>query len=93
MKKSYLLVGLGAAAALLAGCSNEPDKYDVKEYTSIANPASVYCVQQDGKLETVTENDQRVTYCVFSENDRTEQWEYYREHQKKADNTSMQDAQ
>ncbi|WGV98386.1 DUF333 domain-containing protein [Vibrio sp. YMD68] len=85
MKKTYIFASL-AAVAVLAGCSSEPDEYEVKEYTSIANPASVYCVQQGGELDTVTENELRVTYCAFSEEDRTEQWEYYRnaQEQKKA---------
>ncbi|MCK6264612.1 DUF333 domain-containing protein [Vibrio sp. ZSDE26] len=77
MKKTYIFASL-AAVAVLAGCSSEPDEYEVKEYTSMANPASVYCVQQDGKLETVTENEIRVTYCVLSDEERMEQWEYYR---------------
>ncbi|MEZ8387556.1 DUF333 domain-containing protein, partial [Vibrio splendidus] len=38
----------------------------------------VYCVQQDGELDTVTENNQRTTYCVFDDGERIEQWEYYR---------------
>ncbi|PMJ97606.1 DUF333 domain-containing protein [Vibrio sp. 10N.261.55.A7] len=82
MKKTTIFAGL-AVVAVLAGCSSEPDEYEVKEYTSISNPASVYCVQQGGKLETVSENEQRVTYCAVSEEERTEQWEYYRNAQEK----------
>ncbi|WP_295893395.1 DUF333 domain-containing protein [uncultured Vibrio sp.] len=82
MKKTTIFASL-AAVAVLAGCSSEPDEYEVKEYTSIANPASVYCVQQGGELETVSENELRVTYCVLSEEERTEQWEYYRNAQEK----------
>ncbi|MCG9682219.1 DUF333 domain-containing protein [Vibrio sp. Isolate23] len=67
------------AIITLAGCAAEPDKYEVKGYTSIANPASVYCVQQGGKLETVSENEQRITYCVLSSEKRVEEWEYYRQ--------------
>ncbi|USD42905.1 DUF333 domain-containing protein [Vibrio sp. SCSIO 43135] len=82
MKKSYLFASV-AAVTVLAGCASEPDEYEVKEYTSVANPAAVYCVQQDGELETVTENNKRVTYCVLSEEERVEQWEYYRNSQEK----------
>lgn len=77
MNKAPLLVAIAGMLAL-AGCANEPDEYEVKDYASMANPAAVYCVQQGGELETVSENNQRVTYCVFSEDDRVEQWEYYR---------------
>lgn len=67
----------------LAGCASEPDEYEVKEYTSMANPAAVYCVQQGGELDTVSENEKRVTYCVLSAEERVEQWEYYRNSQNK----------
>lgn len=80
MKLTYLLAGLGAVT-ILAGCAQESDEYEVKEYTSIANPAAVYCVQNNGELETVSEDGKRVTYCVISEQEKTEQWEYYRAHQ------------
>ncbi|EMC3732405.1 DUF333 domain-containing protein, partial [Vibrio cholerae] len=54
-------------------------EYTVKEYTSMANPASVYCVEQGGQLEMVTENEQRVTYCVTKDGEKIEQWEYFRQ--------------
>ncbi|MDB1126326.1 putative hemolysin [Vibrio algarum] len=80
MKKLNWLVGLGAVA-ILAGCagSNEPDEYDVESYDPISNPASVFCVQQNGELQAFDENDQRVMYCVLSEDEKYEQWEYYKE--------------
>ncbi len=64
MNKTKLMMAMAVTAAL-AGCSS----YDT-EYTSAANPASVYCVQEGGELDTVTENGGRVTYCVFSEDYR-----------------------
>ncbi|UGA57239.1 putative hemolysin [Vibrio sp. VB16] len=84
MNKLNWLVGLGAMA-ILAGCagSSEPDEYDVESYESISNPASVYCVQQNGELQAFNENDQRVMYCVLSEEEKYEQWEYYKENHNK----------
>ncbi|MBW3695633.1 DUF333 domain-containing protein [Vibrio sp. T187] len=79
MKSIGLLM---AASMVLAGCANEYSEYSEKERVSMANPAAVYCVQQDGELETVTENKQRVTYCVFSDDQRIEQWEYFRNNHK-----------
>lgn len=81
MKRACIVMSV-ISAAVLAGCANEPDEYEVKEYTSMANPAAVYCVQQGGELETVNENEMRVTYCVLSDDERVEQWEYYRNSQK-----------
>ncbi|MFM2587100.1 DUF333 domain-containing protein [Vibrio sp. TBV020] len=81
MKRACIVMTV-ISAAVLAGCSSEPDEYEVKEYTSMANPAAVYCVQQGGELETVNESEMRVTYCVLSDDERVEQWEYYRNSQK-----------
>lgn len=80
MRNAALLVTL-LGAAVLTGCANEPDEYEVKEYTTASNPAAVYCVKQQGELDTVSENDRRVTYCVLPDGSRQEQWEYYRESQ------------
>lgn len=79
MKKTSLMMAM-AVTAVLAGCSTYEGATRSTEYTSAANPASVYCVQQGGELETMTENGERVTYCVLSDNERVEQWEYYRDH-------------
>ncbi|APP08484.1 DUF333 domain-containing protein [Vibrio harveyi] len=81
MKKTALVTAV-AAAMVLAGCSTYEGATRSNEYTSAANPAAVYCVQQGGELDTVTENGERVTYCLLSENERVEQWEYYRKSHK-----------
>ncbi|MFM2591582.1 DUF333 domain-containing protein [Vibrio harveyi] len=81
MKKTALVTAV-AAAMVLAGCSTYEGATRSNEYTSAANPAAVYCVQQGGELDTVTENGERVTYCLLSENERVEQWEYYRKNHK-----------
>ncbi|TMX42541.1 DUF333 domain-containing protein [Vibrio rotiferianus] len=81
MKKTTLVMSV-AAAMVLAGCSTYDGATRSNEYTSAANPAAVYCVQQGGELDTVTENGERVTYCLLSENERVEQWEYYHNNHK-----------
>lgn len=87
MRKAYFALAM-SSVMLLAGCANEPDEYQVKEYTAIANPAAVYCVQRGGDLETVTQDAKRVTYCVLSNDERVEQWEYYRNNHKQDDASS-----
>ncbi|WP_117234086.1 DUF333 domain-containing protein [Vibrio maerlii] len=87
MKASHLLCLIGISI-ITVGCSSEPDEYEVKEYQQAANPAAVYCVQQDGELETVTEDGRRVTYCLLPDDERIEQWEYYRQNHKKEDDMS-----
>ncbi|ENM5835146.1 DUF333 domain-containing protein [Vibrio metoecus] len=78
MNKVALLLASIVVVTLLTGCARQENEYTVKEYTSMANPASVYCVEQGGKLEMVTEDGQRVTYCVTPAGERMEQWEYFR---------------
>ena len=72
-------IGLMAVfVVVLGGCANDYAEYSEGQRVSVANPAAVYCVQQDGELDSVTENNQRTTYCVFDDGERIEQWEYYR---------------
>ncbi|WP_299693138.1 DUF333 domain-containing protein [uncultured Vibrio sp.] len=72
-------------ALVLGGCANDYAEYSEDQRISVSNPASVYCVQQDGELDTVTENNQRTTYCVFEDGERVEQWEYYKNNHDQAE--------
>ena len=47
----------------------------------LANPASVFCVEQGGTLEIVDEADGQVGYCNLPDGQRIEEWEYYRANQ------------
>ncbi|EHV5555332.1 DUF333 domain-containing protein [Vibrio parahaemolyticus] len=84
MKKTSLMMAM-AGTMVLAGCSTYDGATRSTEYTSVANPAAVYCVQQGGELDTVSENGERVTYCVLSDDERVEQREYYRNNHKDSD--------
>ncbi|HGS5433761.1 TPA: DUF333 domain-containing protein [Vibrio parahaemolyticus] len=84
MKKTSLMMAT-AGTMVLAGFSTYDGATRSTEYTSVANPAAVYCVQQGGELDTVSENGERVTYCVLSDDERVEQWEYYRNNHKESD--------
>jgi len=44
----------------------------------IANPASVYCLEQGGKLEIRDELEGNVGYCVFSNGKECEEGAYFR---------------
>ncbi|NMR78108.1 putative hemolysin, partial [Vibrio alginolyticus] len=55
MKKTSLMMAM-AGTMVLAGCSTYDGATRSTEYTSVANPAAVYCVQQGGELDTVSEN-------------------------------------
>lgn len=85
MIKHSILASALLASVVLVGCSSEPDEYEVKEYDATTNPASLYCVQQGGELEMMSENNKRMTYCVTSEDEKVEQWEYYENRDKNKD--------
>ncbi|CAB4884915.1 unannotated protein [freshwater metagenome] len=51
---------------------------DTTTPTGIANPASVFCVKQGGRLEIVDEAGGQVGYCNLPDGTRVEEWEYFR---------------
>jgi len=45
----------------------------------LANPASVYCIDQGGKLEIRTDEEGgQYGVCVFADGSECEEWAYYR---------------
>lgn len=46
--------------------------------TQIANPASVYCIEQGGKLDIRNETGGQVGYCVFDDKSECEEWAFFR---------------
>lgn len=49
----------------------------------IANPASVYCVQQGGRVEIVTTRKGQIGICVLPNGRRIEEWKLFRASRKK----------
>ena len=45
---------------------------------AIANPASVYCVQQGGRIEIVSTDKGEVGWCILPDGRRIEEWEFFR---------------
>ena len=45
----------------------------------IANPASVYCIRQGGKLEIVDTKKGQIGICVLPDGRRIEEWKFFRE--------------
>lgn len=66
------------AIAALAGCGNDSRPSDTTAPTQLANPASVFCVEQGGTVEIVDESGGQVGYCNLPDGTRVEEWEYYR---------------
>lgn len=82
MKKISYLMSIIACSTLIGCSSSDEDEYNVESYDQASNPASVYCVQQGGELEAFNDNNARVMYCVFSEDEKYEQWQYYNDNHK-----------
>ena len=57
--RSLLVVGLTVVVLLTAGCNGDDGDLEV------ANPASVFCVEQGGEVEIVDEEDGQVGYCLL----------------------------
>lgn len=52
--------------------------------TTIANPASVFCVESGGKSVIETEADGQRGYCILPDGTKVDEWEYFRENWDKA---------
>ncbi len=72
---------LALSALVFAACGDDDDSDDDGDTPTnqLANPASVFCVEQGGELEIVDEADGQVGYCTLPDGTRVEEWEYFRE--------------
>lgn len=83
MRNNFLLYLL---IAVLGGCIfvnfsliETKENTPTGSSTQIANPASVYCVNQGGKLEIRKDEAGNETgYCLFTNGQECEEWAYYR---------------
>ncbi len=70
------LLPLLLATTALAACGSDAEPSDTT--TNIANPASVFCVEQGGTVEIVDEADGQVGYCNLPDGTRVEEFEFFR---------------
>ncbi|MDG1186830.1 MAG: DUF333 domain-containing protein [Ilumatobacter sp.] len=68
-----VIVAASMIAAGLAGCSSG----SASNPPGLANPASVYCVEQGGEIDIVEEADGEVGYCNLPDGSRIEEWELF----------------
>ncbi|MGK4475499.1 putative hemolysin [Aeromonas molluscorum] len=61
----------------LAGCAQQ-DSAPTPVKIGMANPASVYCTEQDGKLVLEQEAGGTVGYCHLPDGTVMEEWTLYR---------------
>lgn len=71
----------GAALFLLiaAGCSASGSGGRAGAELSGANPASVFCAEQGGRLEIRDEAGGQAGYCTLPDGNVIEEWQLYRE--------------
>ena len=80
MKK---IVMLGLLAVAISGCSTAQKNDAEKPNIGLANPASVFCVEQGGTLEMRKEANGEVGYCHLANGQVVEEWAFFRANQAK----------
>lgn len=76
-RKVLLSLFMGSLFFMLASC--EWRRVTPTPNEEIANPASVYCEEQGGKLDIRTDsNGGQVGMCVFPNGSECEEWAYFR---------------
>jgi len=69
-------------------CGEKKQEETTSTTTSIANPASVFCLDQNGSLAFKADtNGNQFAVCVFDDGRECEEWEFYRT--KKCGNSSI----
>lgn len=71
MRSGGVIASVALAARLLQAQPLPVDR-------TIANPASVYCVEQGGRVEIVTADKGQIGICVLPDGRRIEEWEFFR---------------
>ncbi|WP_293764618.1 DUF333 domain-containing protein [uncultured Aquitalea sp.] len=78
-----LLTPLALCLPLLLGACAQPKAAEaVQPMVGMANPASVFCIQQGGKLEIRKESNGEAGYCHLPDGKVVEEWAYFRSLQK-----------
>lgn len=73
---------LAATALALTACASAPPSSQPANppHVGIANPASVFCIQQGGKLRIVKTAQGEHAMCVLADGREVEEWTYFRQH-------------
>lgn len=66
----------------MAGCVDKTAAKPDPSAIGMANPASVYCIEQGGKLEMQQTAAGEVGICHLPDGTKVEEWEFFRAHHK-----------
>lgn len=75
MRFAYM-IGL-SCVVLLTACGQ---KAEPGQKAQLPNPASVFCIEQGGRHETVQKPNGAIGYCHLPNGEIVEEWAYYRAH-------------
>lgn len=77
MKKTSALAATALAMTACASATDSPSQNMPK--VGIANPASVFCIQQGGKLRMVKTAQGEHAMCILADGRKVEEWAYFRQ--------------
>ena len=80
MKK---ILGFALCTLILTGCQSSKSVAVPTASLGMANPASVYCVEQGGTLEIRNETEGQIRYCHLPDGQVVEEWALFRANQQK----------
>jgi hypothetical protein len=65
---------------VLLGCVAQAPPPAAPPRVGLANPASVFCIEQGGRLEIRNTPAGQVGFCVFPDGREVEEWAFWRAH-------------
>ena len=77
---------LAASALLLSACTTPPAPSTKRQGAApthsvgLANPASVFCIQQGGKMRMEKTSQGEHAMCILADGREVEEWAYFRQH-------------
>ncbi|WP_241622593.1 DUF333 domain-containing protein [Rosenbergiella australiborealis] len=81
-QRALLTVSLNCVVLVaLTGCSSSSTKTAQQRNIGMANPASVYCLAQKGRLDSVSTTLGVSSFCTLPNGERIEEWAlFHRDH-------------
>jgi len=71
---SVMTIAMGVAIILSACAEDDPNAN-----SEIANPASIYCIDQGGEVLIKTGDDGQYGICKLPDGREIDEWEFYRQ--------------
>lgn len=72
------LIALMVLTILIAGCIAAPSNSGNSGNAQMANPAAVFCIENGGTLEIITEAGGQRGLCILADGSTCDEWAYFR---------------